>query len=372
MIALVCDTPYQLISAILVAERVAPGEPLVFFINTYLYFEEQTFGYSDGHPRVRQILYYGRKHMGAGRLLAGLARPHAMLKHINGYERGMDVGAIVASRTAYMATYLYNEYSRDNPGLPVYLIEEGIGEYTSNMVHTRFTKACAALGRKTHMDHIAKAFFSAPALYPYQTPFPVEKIPAMGAAAREVVEAVFGLENIRRGGNRLDARHCIFLSEPNSCEMKERADAAAYDAEESRIMDATADAAGREDIIIKVHPIDPNFKKEGIETFYTQLPMESLLLTMDCADKYFVSSMSTAMLTPKLLFDLEPRLIFTYKLLDKLLGKFLPDARRRRYYDFIEGVMGLYRDRGRVSAPEDMDGLAAAIRDARAGTKAQG
>lgn len=355
MIALVCDTPYQLISAILVAQKVAPDAKIVFFINTYLYFKEQSFAYSSAHPRIHKILYYGRKHMGAGKLLSGLVNPNAMLKHIDGYQKEMQFEAIVTSRTTYMATYLYNKQRKRTPDVPVYLVEEGIGEYTTNLVHTRFTKAVAALGRTTHMDHITRAYFSAPELYPYQPSFPVEKIPAINSATKELIESMFGLEALQQGGNTLGGYPCIFLSEPNSIEMKEREDAIAYDAQEDAIMDALAEAVGLENMIIKVHPIDPHFKKKGIATFYSKFPMESLLLTMNCENKTFVSSMSTAMLTPKLLFDYEPRLVFTYKILDPLIRRFLTDdAQRQRYYDFIQGVMGMYRDQSRVAAPENM------------------
>ncbi len=359
MIALVCDTPYQIMSAVLAAEAACPGEDIVFFINTYLYLKEQTFNYSAEHKNIRAILYYGKRHMGAAKLLAGVMNPTAMLKHIDGYSADMRFDAIICSRTTYMATYLYNAEAKAGRAVPVYLIEEGIGEYTSNLVETRFTAALAKLRQKTHMDRVSGAYFSAPTLYPYKTPFPVEKIPAVTPRSRGIIESMFGLGNLEAGVNRLAGYGCIFLSEPNAIEMKNEADAKLYDQTESDIMDAVAEAA-QGDMVIKVHPIDPDFKKEGLESFYSKLPMESLLLTMDCEDKFFVSSMSTAMLTPKLLFGFEPGLIFTYKILDPLISRFLTDEQvRRRYYAFIEGVMGLYEDQTRVAAPLDMAELGA-------------
>lgn len=74
--------------------------------------------------------------------------------------------------------------------------------------------------------------------------------------------------------------------------------------------------------------------------------------------------MSTAMLTPKLLYDEEPYLVFTYKILDPLLARFLTDAaQRKRYYDFIEGVAGMYRDQTRCAAPETMEELRRSLDD---------
>ncbi len=358
MIAIVCDTPYQLTSALLVYDQIAKGEPIIFFMNRYLYFKEQTFHYSDAHPHVAKILYYGRKHMAPGRLLSGLIKPLTMLKTIDGYEKEMDITAIIASRTTFMATYLYKEYAKRHPLLPIYLVEEGIGEYTNEIVHTRFTKACSMLKQDTHMDHISRAYFSAPELYPYRPYFPIEKTPGLTASAREIIESVMNMQAFRKKGNPLDAYHCIFLSEPNSCEMKTQQDADDYEAMENRIMDTVANTVGLSDMIIKVHPIDPNFKKEGIETFYSQLPMETLLFTMRCDNKVFVAPTSTAMLTPKLLYDEEPYLVFTYQILDPLLSRFLPDAAlRRRYYDFIDGVIGMYREKDRCAIPQTIEEL---------------
>ncbi len=362
MIAIVCDTPYQLMSALLVAGEVAKGERLVFFMNTYLYFEEQKFDYGTAHPDVEDILYYGRRHMGAGKLLAGLMHPKSMLKHIGGWREEFDITAVIASRTTYMATYIYDYYAKKRPDLPLYLIEEGIGEYTNNLVDTRFTKVCAMLRHKTHMDRVTRAYFSAPGLYPYQTPFPIKKIPKLNDWSQDVIDSIFGREKLQQASAALDARHCIFLSDPNSCEITDKGQAAACDVLEHRIIDITADAAGLDDIIIKVHPIDPNFAKEGVESYYSKIPMESLLYSMDCSNKYFVSSISTAMLTPKLLFDAEPCLVFTYKILDKYISMFLTDpAHKQRYYDFMEGIMDMYADKSRCAAPATLDELKEAL-----------
>ncbi len=362
MIAIVGDTPYQLMSALLVAGEIAPDEQIVFFINTYLYFEEQKFHYSDAHEKVADILYYGRKHMGAGKLFAGLLNPQSMLKHIEGYKRDMDITAVICSRTTYMATYLYNAYAKRRHSLPVYLVEEGIGEYTGPMEDTRFTKACRMLGRKTHMDQVTCAYFAAPELYPYKTAFPVEKTPHMGDNTRNLIESFFNMNDILKTGNPLEKYHCILLSNPNSANMKNTRDAQLCDQADSDIMDAVAEAA-EGDIIIKVHPIDPGFKKEGIETYYSQLPMELLLLSMDCDNKIFVSTLSTAMLTPKLLFNKQPFLVFAYKLVDEHTAKYLPgQAQRQKYYDFIEGVMAEYDDKTRCATPETMDELREVVR----------
>ncbi len=362
MIAAVVDTPYQLISALRAAGEVAPGECIVFFMNTYLYFKERKFDYSDGHPLVHSILYYGKKHMGAAGLAFGLMNPASMLNRIDGFEHGLNIDAIITSRTTYIATYIYNYYAKKGKRLPVYLIEEGIGEYTGGMVSTRFTGMLNKLGQKTHMDRVTAAYFSAPSLYPYKTPFPIKKIPAFTDETRAIALSIFGGEKLAEATASLAPYRFLFLSEPNSCEMTNPGDATEYDRAEDAITDAALSASGG-DMIIKAHPLYPEFKKEGANVFYSTLPMEALLMSIPVNEKVFISSMSTAMLTPKLLFGAEPALVFTYKILDPLLKKFLTDdAQRQRYYDFINGVMDMYENKGRCFAPQTIEEFTEVVR----------
>jgi hypothetical protein len=362
MIAIVCDTPYQRMSAIMVACSLKnTAEPFVFFINTYLYYREQTFDYSDSHDRIRSICYYGKKQMSAGLLLSGLMNPLRMLNSIEGFDRESDVSCIISSRTTYIATYLYNYFAKKNPDLKLYLVEEGIGEYSSRLIHTRFTRACALLHKKTHMDRVNEAFFSAPDLYPYQTGFPIKKVPSLNKEARAVIESMFNMQNIKEN-NVLAPYACIILSEPNTPDMKKQELVDEYNRTEDRIMDIVAEMMGSENTIIKVHPIDPDFKNDKIRTYYTKLPMESLLFNIDSDNKVFVSPMSTAMLTPKLLFGNEPFLIFTYKLLEHLIRTIVPNEETmQRYTAFVEDVIGTYSDPSKCAVPKTIEELKDAL-----------
>lgn len=358
MIAIVCDTPYQLMSAIMVACSIKnTDEPFVFFINTYLYRKEQTFDYSSIHPRIGSIFYYGRKQMSAGLLLSGLLNPLRMLDSIEGFDKNMDLSCIISSRTTYIATYLYNYFAEKNPDLKLYLVEEGIGEYSSRLIHTRFTRACAFLHKKTHLDRVSEAYFSAPDLYPYETGFPVTKVPAINEEGRGIIESMFNMGSVKKS-NVLSSYPCIVLSEPTTVELKKQEDVDAYHRTEEEILDTVADVIGKNNAIIKVHPIDPNYKNDKIKTYYTKLPMESLLLDMDANSKIFISPMSTAMLTPRLLFGKEPFLIFTYKMLiDPIRAHVGEAAHLERYIAFVNSFIAAYPDPSKCAAPESASEL---------------
>ena len=354
MIAIVCDTPYQLMSAIMVACSLDSQEKYVFFINTYLYFKEQKFNYSISHPRIASICYYGKKQMAARRLLSGLINPRHMLDSIEGFDPDFEFSCIISSRTTYIATYLYNYFAAKNNDLKIYLIEEGIGEYSSRLIHTRFIRACAFLHQKTHLDHIDKAYFSAPTLYPYKTSFPIEKVPPLTSSCREIIQSMFNMESVAKK-NVLSPYSCIVLSEPTTAELKDNQMVNQYNQMESSILDTVSLVIGSENSIIKVHPIDPYFKNDQIKSYYTKLPMESLLFSMDVNQKIFLSPMSTAMLTPKLLFDAEPFLVFTYKmLLDPIRAHVGDEDHFQRYLSFVDRFISTYSDPSKCAIPNSI------------------
>ncbi len=74
---------------------------------------------------------------------------------------------------------------------------------------------------------------------------------------------------------------------------------------------------GIENIIVKPHPRDNATLKDGIR-YYTnyKLPLECLYMNLNCNDKVLISVSTTAVVTPKLLYDQEPYILLLYKLLN--------------------------------------------------------
>jgi hypothetical protein len=72
--------------------------------------------------------------------------------------------------------------------------------------------------------------------------------------------------------------------------------------------------------------------------------------------------MSTAMLTPKLLFGKEPFLIFTYKmLLGPIRAHVGDEAHFNRYLDFLNNFIAAYSDPSRCAVPESIEELEEAL-----------
>lgn len=353
MIALVCDTPYQIVSALFAAKHISPDEKVVLFLNQFWDGTTRRFDVSTAGSYIEDIVYYGKEHMGPLLLFSSLKKPEKMLRRLHGFSFEWDFSCIITSRTAWMATYIYNWNIKKNPALKLYCIEEGIGEYTASLPETRFTKACHALRQTCQTDVIEKAFFSAPTLYPYKTYFPVEKLPVPNNLSTlcPLITEIFGEQDKI---NEIDQYKYIFLNEaPSAGEDKN-----AYLSRELSLLELVAGHTGISDMLVKMHPRTDDYDASGIKTLYTKGPMEILPFFLDINKKTLISSMSTGLFTPKLLFDKEPALIVLYKLFMDIYDHFISDAAvRGRYYEFIEGALCMYNDKSKVFAPKNMDEL---------------
>ncbi len=115
---------------------------------------------------------------------------------------------------------------------------------------------------------------------------------------------------------------------------------------------------GIQNIIVKPHPRDHAATKAGIK-YYTnyKLPLECLYMNLNCNDKVLISVSSTAVVTPKILFDQEPYVLLLYKLLDiKKQGMSQDDLS-----NFYTNCKKIYKHQERFMIPENEDELAGCL-----------
>lgn len=109
---------------------------------------------------------------------------------------------------------------------------------------------------------------------------------------------------------------------------------------------------GKDNVLIKLHPSSRDTCYGNItNTFAGQLPFEVLMAYTNVDDKILISIFSTACMSPKLDYDQEPIVIFTYKLYG---DKFQINE---EYLKQIEKLRDNYTKKERVIVPESMDEL---------------
>lgn len=302
MIAIAVDTPSQLIAALLAYQRVGRGEPIVLFGRHGL----ETNG---RHPSIERMLYYGDEHMTPSRLLSGLMSPLTILRTIPGYDPALDITAVIASRTSFIATYLQKEYAERHPFLPVYLIESGPDEYYENTSRDRFSGMCALMKQPTHLDFVSRGFLSVPDLYPFERPYPIEQLPKSDLETHQVLGPMLGRPP-RDEREALMSRFLIFFESaiPRHAASGDTFDVIAAD---SRVLSAACRAVGARNITVVSNGRRDMPYERDVAVMQPGLPFESFLFRNDFNWKILMSRSLGVLSAPKLYFDQEPFLIYT-------------------------------------------------------------
>ncbi len=116
--------------------------------------------------------------------------------------------------------------------------------------------------------------------------------------------------------------------------------------------DMIEDALGAENILVKPHPRAFRKYPHNAEDFAaSDCPMEINYLSMDLDDLGLISLLSTAAISPKLIYDKEPRVLILCNV-DKNVYKANEDL-----LAFYRSVKALYRDPDRFMIPENMEEL---------------
>lgn len=105
--------------------------------------------------------------------------------------------------------------------------------------------------------------------------------------------------------------------------------------------------------IIKSHPrqADSELRKLGVDVYGRfMIPWEALMLNEDMSSKTLLSIFSTACITPKLMFDEEPRVIMLYKLMGRDFSFF-----GERMVQFVQDIGNRYRDKSKFFVPDSWD-----------------
>lgn len=117
-----------------------------------------------------------------------------------------------------------------------------------------------------------------------------------------------------------------------------------------QLIDKCVEILGK-DLIIKKHPRDNRIPKSGCEYYaFSDIPFEVICANSDIENKVLLSSSSTAIFTPKMLFDLEPDVI----MLRHIAGGNDDNSKRDR---FASHIRDLYRDKDKFTVPETIDEL---------------
>lgn len=120
-----------------------------------------------------------------------------------------------------------------------------------------------------------------------------------------------------------------------------------------------------QDVMIRMHPKDRNigfYKEYGFDIDDGSNLWEYIIGKTDIENTVLISASSTAMMTPKLLYDKEPYIIFTYKLYGIIDGV-ITDVDIIKIDYVIRQIRNLYRKKNRVLVPSSIEELRDMIKE---------
>lgn len=128
------------------------------------------------------------------------------------------------------------------------------------------------------------------------------QLPAIDDQLLKIARRVFGVDE----SASIYKERIILLSQPNMDETTKNVF--------EKVLDFLED--DREDVIVRTHPRERNFSLyQSFSVDHAGIMWELLVDTDSIEEKLLITSYSTAVFTPKLLYDREPWIVFLYKMI---------------------------------------------------------
>lgn len=350
MIAVFCETPYQTLNALnLVYSEYK--EDCILCIYRDMYMSDNKYeitanniGYVKGVYYVKRgeiIDSLGKRILRRLSVLFGLHHRYLLQLSVPHFPMRHEFNRIITMKYATAATYLLHA-SKSQP--EVIQVEEGIGEY---IVHdTVLNDSIYNIN-----NYVAHKYVSAPELYENQYVKSIKKAPYLSENADflDTINHIFGYRR-----DICKYRKYIWFEEPFAKDY----DMPEFDDKEEQCFDVFKQVVSIDDLTIKLHPRSVPHR-EWANEIYSLAPWECYINELtNLEDRVLISVSSTALLTPKLLANKEPYVIFLFKIFKEEMKQIYKEY---SYYDellkFIENIKGMYKDKNRVIVPNSVEEL---------------
>lgn len=237
-------------------------------------------------------------------------------------------------------------YIQKNKNIKFCMFEDGFSSYSDDLLAISDEKArfLKITGREQFLDENQELYLYAPDLFIQRRKnkrYTVKPMPKLDVHDSETIEIYNGLFEFEQ--ENVIAEDIIFFEQPYEQD--------SINEEIRKILDITLSKIDCKEICVKIHPRGCAEKYGDVRTYINStIPAEVIYMNMDrLENKTLISSVSTACLSPKLIFNQEPRLILLYKFLH-LEEKGIISS---ELVKFAEKVVLSYKDKSKVMIPEN-------------------
>lgn len=361
-VAIFCETPFQLMLCLNAAVTSLGAKECVVFPVQEMYKSERKFTVAEQLPLIRHIYPVRRTQYSQSKWEGRLnhlryGKSYTLLDIMHAYPRSHDFTAAVGIRYTARCRQILQTLGM---AVPYFMVEEGIGEYS---FPRNSEELCAATlpqysNTLTSLTHICllPGLFSE--MYPAETVAPAQPIgpdsPLRGVIQRQFwpqgVGALPGLPGTLYFHQPLDDR---FAGLPDAAALQQGIERA--EAETLRLLGETAPGYQ-----LKLHPRDHAQSYPPERLLQLDAVWEVLPCLQNVEDMLLISESSTALISPKLLFDQEPRVLVLEHLYPQRSDS---TAAHQGRLHLFETVQAAYRDKSRFRIPKTFTELQEDLQD---------
>lgn len=347
MIAIIVETPYQLMNALNIVYSKYKDECMLF-ITKDMFMSNKKFIIETNNKYIKKVFYFrkeAKKINTIGRMFQKIVykEKRILLRHIENFDKSclnIKFDKIICVKYSNIALII-QKYMTNKAKIE--LIEEGIGEY---LVDNSLDK------NKELSNFIERKYLSAPSLYKFSTYTKIEKSPILNDSEefKELLDDIF---SYKKDLNKY--KKIIYFQQSFSKDYGMEG----FDFLEKKILDLIKKEIDLSNFTIKYHPRYDSEKNSEFNELETLSPWECSINDLkDINEMILISICSTALITPKLLCDKEPIVICTIKIYEKYMKEILKEY---NYYEnalvLFNEVKNKYRNKEKFMIPSTLNEL---------------
>lgn len=351
-VAFFCSKPYQILLAINMKNFMTDCVADIYIIN---HFEKS----KDVALRLQEIdifkqcYWIGKKHQYSS---------HSFIRHFqkfcelltykkqlkrNNIELNKKYERIYLTYPDTVIQYALIHYYTQNSELTVHIYEDGTGGYSDKIFNSSIQKKLLSIivPRYGILDKYNEMLINNPLLYKGDISIPINKLPVFCTDSQVLKKLNYLFEF--DSDTDIISEKIIFLEQPLDFYK-------GLNEEISETVKVIYENVNKNDFIVKLHPgsVTNTYQKYRIYS-KSMIPWEIITLNMNMNYKVLISYFSTAVFTPKIIFNFEPVIILLYDLIEFVdLGVATTD-----YANLTAGIKKSYKDSNRVFIPKDISEL---------------
>lgn len=340
-ICIICETPYQVFSAIHIRELIPTDTVMDVYIGLIFHKAEIIAANLKETQLFDNTIVYSLKNMSFANKTNELFNPKKYLEFLveDNSRIDFDYDTIYLSSTTHfaMAMVAYNR-SAD-----VIYYDDGIGSYIENIGIQNVSlkrKLCYLLGhRKTSRLVFRNALLYSPELALENNNCDFRKIEVSTTPETELtINRVFNYSD-----DNLFEKRIVYFANPS----QDYGDML----QETSVIDMLG--KHKEECIIRLHPREINARYFDFPSIDHGDNLWEIIAKNKITDQHvLVGIFSTAQVIPKILYDKEPFIVFTYKMYRQLFN----DIQMRNMDVYANNLKKIYRDPSRIMVLEtDID-----------------